>query len=136
MPAFDWIVPSHVILLLVSGIIAAIAVIKAAVAVTIKVAVEVTIVYTIPREVILMTDFAEATPDGDLTHGTLHTTDHLSDTTTGHNLHLNLAEGIDHIHTVKAGPGHPREGMATILEVIMVQSLQITNAPDMLPELQ
>ena len=66
MPAFDQIVPSHMILLPVPGIIAVIAIIKAAVAVTIKVAV--TVVCTIPREAVLMTDIAEATPDGDLVH--------------------------------------------------------------------
>ena len=56
MPAFDWIVPSHMIILPVPGITAAIAIIKAAAAVTIEVAVAVTIVYTIPGGAILMTD--------------------------------------------------------------------------------
>ena len=58
MPAFDLIVPSHMILLLVLGTIAAIAIIEAAVAVTIEVpvavtidvAVAVSIVCTIPPE--------------------------------------------------------------------------------------
>ena len=126
MPAFDWIVPSHVILLPVPGIIAAIAIIKAAVAVTIKVAVAVTVVYTIPRGAILMTDVAEATPDEDLAHGTLPTPDHLSNTTTSHDLYLDLADDIDPIHTVEAGPDHP---------AVMAQSLQIANTPDMLPDL-
>ena len=131
MPTFNQIIPSHVILLSVPGIIAAIAIIKAAVTVTIEVAVAVTIevevavtiVYTIPTEAILMTDIAEATPDGDLTHRTLDTPNHLSNTTVSHNLHLNLAEGVDPIHAVEAGPDHPGEDMVIILKAVMAQSL-------------
>ena len=52
-PAFDRIVPSHMIPLLVPGVMAAIAIIKAAVAATIEVAVAVTIVYTIPEKLFL-----------------------------------------------------------------------------------
>ena len=143
MPAFDLIVPSRVILLPVLGTIAAIAIIKAAVAVTIevpvvvtiKVAVAATVVCTVPREAILVTDITEATPDGGPVHEALLTPDHLSNTTTGHDLHLNLAEGIDPIQTAEVGPDHLREGMATIPEVIMIQSLQIANTSDVLPDL-
>ena len=92
MPAFDQIIPSHMILLSVPGIIAAIAIIKAAAAVTIEVAVAVTVVCTIPGEAVLMTDVAEVNPDGDLANGTLHTPNHLSNTTTSHDLCLSLTE--------------------------------------------
>ena len=123
------------ILLPVPVIPTAIAVIKVAVAVTIEVAVAVTIVYTIPGEAMLMTDVTEATPDGDLAHGTLHTPGDLSNTTASHDLHLNLTEDVNPIHTVKEGPDHPGEDTAIIFEAIMAQSLQITNAPDVLPDL-
>ena len=119
MPAFDQIIPSRVILLLVPGVITAIAIIKAAMAVTIEVPVAVTIVCIIPREAVLVTDVAEATPDGDLTHGTLLTPDHLGNTTTSHDFHLDLTEGVDPIHTVEAGPDHLGE-------------YKITNVPDVL----
>ena len=117
MPAFNWIVLSHVILLLVPGVIAAITIIKAAVAAT-EVAVAVTIVCTILREAVLVTDIAEATPDGDLTHMTHHTPSHLGDTTTSHNLHLNLTD-VNLIHAVEAGPDHPEEDMAIIPRAVM-----------------
>ena len=69
MPVSDLIVPSHMILPLILGTIAAVAIIRAAVvatirvavAVTIEVAVAVTIVCTIPREDILMMDITVAT---------------------------------------------------------------------------
>ena len=79
MPAFDQITLLHMILL-VPDIITATAIIKAAVAVIIEVVVAVIIVYIIPREVILVTDVAEAAPDEDLIHVTHHNPDHLNDT--------------------------------------------------------
>ena len=100
MPAFDWIILFHVILLPVPDVIAAIAIIEAAVAVIIKVVVAVTIVYTIPGEAILMTDATEVTPDKDLIHGTHHNPGHLNNTTASHGLHLDLAEDVDPIHAV------------------------------------
>ena len=94
MPAFDQIILPHVILL-VPDIIAAIAIIEAAVALI--------IVYTIlgeaiPGEAILATDAAEATQDGDLVQMIHHSPSHLNDTTTGHNLHVDLTEDIDPTH--------------------------------------
>ena len=102
MSAPGLIVPSHVILPPILGAITAIAIIKAAVvvtieeavAVTIEAAVAVTIVCTVPGEAILMTDSTEATSDRGLIHGTLLTPDHLGDISTGHDLHLSLADEV------------------------------------------
>ena len=60
MPAFDQIVPPHMILL-APDIITAIAISKAAVAVITKVIVVVIVVHTIPGEAILMTNTVELT---------------------------------------------------------------------------
>ena len=134
IPAFNWIVLPHMILL-VPDIIAAIAIIAAAVAVIIEVVVAVTIVYTIPGEAVLMTDTAEAAPDGDLIHRTHHNPSNLDDTTAGHDLHVDLTEDVDPTPIVGAGLNHPEQDMAIIAEVIMVQSLQIANPPGMPPGL-
>ena len=136
MPASDLIIPSHVFLPPILGIIAAVAIIEAVVPATIKVAVVVTKVYTIPREAILVTDVTGAAPGGGLIHRILLTPNHLADIPASPDLHLNLTEGVDLIHTVAVGPDHLGEGMAAVHKVIMAQSLQITNALDVPPDLQ
>ena len=114
MPAFDQIILSHMILLLVPGIIAAIAIIKAAVAVTIKVVMAVTIAYTIPTEAILTTDATKSAPDKDLIPRTHHNTDCLDNTVAGHNLHLDIAKDVDPTHIARSGLHHPGEDTAIV----------------------
>ena len=101
MPAFDWIILLHVILL-VLDIITAIAIIKAAVAVITKVVVAVIIAHTVPGEAILVTDAAEATPGRDPIHMTHHTLGHLADTTAN----PNLVNNVDPTLTARAGLSH------------------------------
>ena len=118
MAAFDRIVLPHVILL-VPDIIAAIAIIKAAVVVIIEVVVAVIVVYTIPGEAILVTDAADATPDGDC---------HLNVTTAGHNLYMDLAEDVNPTHIARVSPDHREEDSHC-------SCLQIVNAPGVLLDL-
>ena len=100
MPAFNWIILPHMILL-VPDVITAVAITEAAVAAITGVVVAVIIVCTIPREAIPTT---EATPGGDLIHVT-HNPSHLDDTTTGHD----LTKDINPTHVARAGPNHQEE---------------------------
>ena len=109
----DLTIPSPVTLLLVVSIIEVAVIIKAAVAV--------------------MTD-AGATLGRGPFRRILPIPAYLGDIATNPNLHLDLAEGIDLIQAVKAGLDHLKEGMAIAPEVIMAQSLQITNTQDMPPD--
>ena len=126
MPAFNQILLPHVILL-VPDIITAIAIIKTAVAVITKVVVEAIVVHTTPGEAVLMTDAAEATPDGDPVHMIHHNPGHLDNTTASHD----LTKDVDPTYVAVAGPHHQEEDMA----IIPIQSLQITNVPGMLLDL-
>ena len=112
-------------------VMTATAIITTAVAVITKVVVAVIIVCTILREAVLMTDAAEATPDGDLLHVTCHNPSHLNDTTISHDLHVDPTEDVNLTHITGAGPDHQETDTA----IIPVQSLQITNAPGVLLDL-
>ena len=80
--------------------------IEAAVAFITKLVVAVIIVHTIPREAVLVTDATEAASDGDLIHMTHHNPGHLEDTTTSHDLHMDLTKDVYPTHIAGAGPDH------------------------------
>ena len=117
---FDQIALLHMILL-VPDVIAATAIIKAAVVVTIKVAVAVITVHTILKGAILTANAAEVTPGGGPIPVTHHDHDHLDDATTNHN----LAEDIDIALAAEANLDPQEEGMAN------TPILQIANVPSM-----
>ena len=112
MPAFNQIVLSHMILL-VSDIIKAVAIIKAAVAIITKVVVAVIIVHTIPGEAVPVTDATE-----DLSQ---------SQSSWWHH-HWSWSHKRCQSHAARADLDHHEEDTV----VIPIQSIQIANVPGML----
>ena len=116
--AFDWIILLRVILP-VSDIITATAIIEAVVAGITKVVVAVILVHNIPIETI-----AEAAPGGGLAHMTSDKHGHLDGTTISHD----LTKDINLTHAARADLNHPEEDTV----IIPTQSLQIGNVPGVL----